>query len=206
MDLPADKPWAPSCERNRDAILAVLRPLLARHRQVLEVGSGTGQHAVHFAAALPHLRWQTSDRAENLPGIRQWLAEAALPNTPPPLLLDVNGIWPSGCFDAVFTSNTLHIMAWAEVETFFAHLPEVLAPGGSLAVYGPFNYGGRYTSAGNAAFDASLKAADPRRGLRDVEAVDTLARAHGFQQLQDHAMPANNRCLIWQRTDAACRA
>jgi SAM-dependent methyltransferase len=199
MQNPADKPFAPACERNRDVILDALRPLLADRQRVLEVGSGTGQHAVHFAAALPHLVWQTSERSDNLPGIHLWLAEAALPNTPSPLELDVSCRWPAGSFDAVFTSNTLHIMGWPEVEAFFAGLPALLAADARLIVYGPFNYGGRFTSTSNAAFDVSLKADDPRRGIRDIEAVDALARSIGFTLVEDRAMPANNRCLSWQR-------
>ena len=120
-----DKPHSPACERNRNAILGVLSRHFADRRRVLEIGSGTGQHAVHFAAALPALTWQSSDRAEQLPGIRAWLDEAALPNTPPPLELDVNGDWPSGPFDAVFSANTLHIMSWPEVQRLFARLPAV---------------------------------------------------------------------------------
>lgn len=200
MESPAEKPFAPACERNRDVILDALKPHLADRQRVLEVGSGTGQHAVHFAAALPHLLWQTSDRSNNLPGIRLWLAEAALPNTPPPLELDVSGHWPVGRFDAVFTSNTLHIMGWPEVEAFFAGLPALLAADARLIVYGPFNYGGCFTSASNAAFDASLKADDPHRGIRDIEAVDALAQAIGFTLIEDRAMPANNRCVSWQRS------
>jgi len=199
MQNPADKPFAPACERNRNVILDALTPQLAKRQRVLEVGSGTGQHAVHFAAALPHLVWQTSERRENLPGIHLWLAEAALPNTPQPLELDVSGRWPAGSFDAVFTSNTLHIMGWPEVEAFFAGLPALLAPDASLIVYGPFNYGGRFTSASNAAFDASLKADDPHRGIRDFEAVNALARSIGFTLVEDRAMPASNRCLSWRR-------
>ncbi len=200
MQSRVDKPFAPACERNRDVILDALKPLLADRRRVLEVGSGTGQHAVHFAAALPHLVWQTSERRDNLPGIHLWLAEAALPNTPTPLELDVSGDWPVGRFDAVFTSNTLHIMGWPEVEAFFAGLPALLAADARLIIYGPFNYGGRFTSTSNAAFDASLKADDPHRGIRDFEAVDALARGIGFTLLEDRAMPANNRCLSWQRS------
>lgn len=198
-----DKPYSPACERNRDPILAVLREHFADRRHVLEIGSGTGQHAVHFAAGLPHLRWQASDRAENLPGIRCWLDEAALPNTPAPLVLDVNGPWPStppAPFDAAFTANTLHIMAWAEVERLFAALDRVLGADALLAIYGPFNDGGRYSSPSNAAFDASLKAQAPHMGLRDVEAVDALAAAIGLQRIDARALPANNRCLVWRRT------
>jgi cyclopropane fatty-acyl-phospholipid synthase-like methyltransferase len=192
------KPHAPSCERNRDPILAVLQPALADCRAVLEVGSGTGQHAIYFAARLPHLLWQTSDQAPRLAGIRAWLEEAGLPNTPPPLALDVSGRWPARRFDAVFSANTLHIMAWLQVTTFFAALPGVLRPGGQLLIYGPFNYGGRYTSPGNARFDASLRAEAAYQGIRDFEAVDELARNSGFVLVDDHSMPANNRCLVWR--------
>jgi len=166
---------------------------------VLEIGSGTGQHAVHFAAALPQLVWQTSDRPDNLPGIRQWLAEARLPNTPEPLVFDVNGPLPSGRFDAVFSANTLHIMGWPEVIRLFAALPQLMAPSAVLTVYGPFNYDGAFTSPSNAAFDASLRADQPQRGIRDFEAVDALAQAAGLALIDDHAMPANNRCITWQR-------
>jgi hypothetical protein len=196
-----EKPNSPASERNRGPILAVLREHFADRHSVLEVGSGTGQHAVHFAAALPQLLWQASDRAENLPGIRLWLEEAALPNTPAPLQFDVNQPdWPAQRYDAVFSANTLHIMGWSEVETFFRRLPELLLPRAKLALYGPFNYGSRFTSDSNAAFDASLRAAAPWRGIRDFEAVDALALGIGFTLLEDRAMPANNRCLVWARS------
>ncbi|MES2884881.1 MAG: DUF938 domain-containing protein [Pseudomonadota bacterium] len=184
---------------HREPILAVLRQHFAGRRLVLEVGSGTGQHAVHFAEALPHLVWQTSDRPEYHEGIRQWLTEAALPNTRPPLLLDVNGTWPAATFDAVFTANTLHIMSWVEVRRFFAALPSVLTNDAVLAIYGPFNYGGAFSSESNALFDADLRARGAHMGIRDFEAVDALAREAGLRLLQDHALPANNRCIVWQR-------
>lgn len=196
----SDKPFAPSCERNREPILQVLAPLLRTARSVLEVGSGTGQHAVHFAAAMPWLTWQTSERAEHLPGLGLWLAETALPNTPPALTLDVaQGPWPALQVDAVFTANTLHIMGWPQVQAFFAGVSGVLAPGGTLATYGPFNENGAYTSESNAQFDAWLKARDPHSAIRDFEAVDALARGIGLQLMDDHAMPANNRLLVWRR-------
>lgn len=194
-----EKPYASACDRNRDPILAVLRERFADRRRVLEIGSGTGQHAVYFAAALPHLVWQTSEVAEQLPGLRLWLDEAALPNTPAPLALDVNDALPQGEFDAVFTANTLHIMGWAEVQRLFMLLPRVMSADALLTVYGPFNYQGRFTSASNAAFDASLRSGDARRGIRDFEAVDELAQASGLVLLEDRAMPANNRCITWQR-------
>jgi len=194
-----DKPFSESCVQNRDPILAILRPLFADRRHVLEIGSGTGQHAVYFAADLPHLVWQTADVPQHHPGIQAWLEEAAVPNVLPPLALDVNDTaWRSGRYDAVFSANTLHIMGWPEVERFFAGVGAVLEAGGILAVYGPFNYGGRYTSESNARFDAWLKARDPASGVRDFEAVDALARSQGLVLQQDIAMPANNRTLVWR--------
>ena len=195
-----DKPFSPSCERNRDPILVVLRNHFAHRMQVLEVGSGTGQHAVHFAQAMPWLQWQCSDRAQYLPGIQRWLEEAALPNTPAPLLLDVaTGPWPSARYDAVFSANTLHIMGWPEVEACFAGLDRVLADEATLVIYGPFNYDSDFSSDSNRDFDASLRARDPRMGIRDAEAVDALAHGIGMVLVDDVAMPANNRCLVWRR-------
>ena len=207
------KPFSPSCERNRDPILEVLRDHFADRRQVLEIGSGTGQHAVHFAAALPNLIWQCSDRAENLAGVRQWLDDAGLPNTPAPIELDVAGDWstldaPLGRlretgqsgFDGVFSANTLHIMGWPAVEAFFAGLPAVISDDARLCVYGPFNRNGRYSSDSNRAFDGWLKARDPASAIRDAEAVDRLAETVGLRLVADIAMPANNCCRIWQRS------
>jgi cyclopropane fatty-acyl-phospholipid synthase-like methyltransferase len=194
------KPYSPACDQNRNPILAVLREHFADRSRVLEIGSGTGQHAVYFAGAMPHLSWQTSDLAENLPGIRLWLDEAALPNTPAPLELDVNGAWPERRFDAVFSANALHIMSWPEVETLFAGLPSVMTKDAKLAIYGPFNYDGCYTSDSNAAFDQWLKSQAPHMGIRDFEAVDKLAQKVGLRLLGDCAMPANNRCLVWQQS------
>ena len=203
--MPDALPNAPSCERNREPILAVLQRHFSERRHVLEIGSGTGQHAVHFAAAMPWLRWQCSDRAEYLPGIRAWLGHAALPNTPAPVELDVaTGPWPRPAngtrFDAAFSANTLHIMGWPEVEAFFAGLDRTLAADAVLVVYGPFNYGGDYTSGSNREFDGWLKARDPRSGIRDFEAVYALARGIGLALVEDVAMPANNRCIAWRRT------
>lgn len=195
-----DKPYSAACERNRDPILAVLREHFADRRRVLEIGSGTGQHAVHFAAALPQLVWQTSDIPHNHAGIRAWIDEAALPNVLPPLALDANDTrWSAGTYDAVFSANTLHIMSWAEVLKTFAHLREVLTPDAVLVIYGPFNYGGRFTSDSNAAFERELKSRGAHMGIRDFEAVDALARDAGLKPVEDRAMPANNRCLVWRR-------
>lgn len=194
-------PFSPACERNREPILAVLREHLALPARVLEVGSGTGQHGEYFAARLPHLQWQCSDRNGHLPGLSARIDLAGLPNLPGPFELDVarRELWPARRFDAVYSANTLHIMGWGEVQQFFQLVSAVLEPQSRLIVYGPFNYGGCYTSDSNAAFDAQLRADDPRRGIRDFEAVDALARAQGFLLSADLAMPANNRCLVWQR-------
>jgi cyclopropane fatty-acyl-phospholipid synthase-like methyltransferase len=201
MDQP-DKPYSPSCDRNREPILAVLRDHFMDRRRVLEIGSGTGQHAVFFANALPHVIWQASDRRENLAGIRAWLDEAALPNTPTPLELDVNEAWPRQRYDAVFSANILHIMSWTEVERLFAGLGEIMIEEGKLVIYGPFNCRGQYTSESNAAFDVWLKARGDHQGIRDFESVAALAGEIGLELLEDRAMPANNRCLVWRRVGA----
>ena len=197
-----NKPHAPATDRNRDPILSVLRKRFADRRSVLEIGSGTGQHAVYFAGALPWLRWQTSDVAGHLPGMQLWLDEAGLPNTPAPVALDLRQDWPDLSFDAVFSANTLHIMGWPEVEQLFSELGRHMPPAGLLTVYGPFNYGGRFTSDSNARFDAMLRSDNPASGLRDFEAVDALATQAGLFLLEDRAMPANNRCITWQREPA----
>jgi cyclopropane fatty-acyl-phospholipid synthase-like methyltransferase len=197
-----NKPYAPATDRNREPILEVLRERLADCRQVLEIGSGTGQHAVYFAQALPGVRWQTSDVADNLPGIILWLQEAGLPNTPDPVEVDMRKAWPELVFDAVFSANTLHIMGWPEVVQLFLELGRHMPPAGLLVVYGPFNYGGHFTCDSNARFDASLRAGNPASGLRDFEAVAALAARADLVLLEDRAMPANNRCITWQRGPA----
>lgn len=195
-----EKPHAPSTEKNRQPILEVLREHFSDRRQVLEIGSGTGQHAVFFAENLPHLNWQTSDCADNLPGISAWLAEAALPNTPPPLVFNVLEAWPERRVDAIFSANTLHIMPWPAVVRLFVRLPELLLADAKVLIYGPFNYGGRFTSESNAAFDVRLKESRPHQGIRDFEVLNQLAAEAGLQLLEDRAMPSNNRCLVWQNS------
>ncbi|MGH8029409.1 MAG: DUF938 domain-containing protein [Arenimonas sp.] len=198
--MPDDLPDAPATGRNRDPILAVLREQFAECTHVLEIGSGTGQHAVHFAAHLPHLNWQTSDLAENHAGIHAWIAASKLTNVAPPLTIDAAdpATWPDRRFDAVFSANTLHIMGWPQVLALFANLPRVVVHGARLVIYGPFNVGGKYTAPGNEAFDARLRSDDPQRGIRDLEAVQALAAKAGFEFLADIDMPANNRCLAWR--------
>ena len=141
------KPYAESCDINKEPILEVLRKLFADRRHVLEIASGTGQHAVHFAGALPHLTWQTSELPQNHAGIRMWLDEASLPNVLSPVHIDANDTnWPVSGFDAIFNANTVHILSWPEVEKLFAGIGRVLEDGGLLCLYGPFNYGGEFTS------------------------------------------------------------
>lgn len=194
------RPFSQACENNRAPILAVLARVFAACRQVLEIGSGTGQHAVYFAPRLPHLVWQPSDLPEYLPGIRAWLAACPAANLRPPIALDVTTAdWGVAEVDAVFSANTLHIMPWTAVAACFAKLPEVLAPGGVLAIYGPFNYRGAYTAASNARFDAWLRERAAHQGIRDFEAVAALATEAGLALLEDNAMPANNRLLVWRR-------
>ncbi|PLX62663.1 DUF938 domain-containing protein [Sedimenticola selenatireducens] len=194
------KPYSESCDQNRDPILSVIQPLFAELTRVLEIGSGTGQHAVYFAAAMPHLTWHTSDCLEYHDGIRLWLEEAALPNVRSPLQLDVaRSVWPSLDVEAVFSANTAHIMHWPGVEAMFAGVGGLLPAGGLFALYGPFNYQGRFTSDSNARFDGWLKQRDPAMGVRDFEALDRLANAAGMALMQDFEMPANNRILCWRR-------
>ena len=190
-----------ACERNKEPILSVLRGAFASVRSVLEVGSGTGQHAVYFAAHLPQLSWQPSEVPEFLAPLAERIRLEGGANLRPPVALDVRATpWPGTPVEAVFSANTLHIMSWESVGDFFRGVGGVLTPAGVLCVYGPFNYGGRYTSESNAQFDAWLKARDPVSGLRDFAAVDALALAQGLELLADHPMPANNRTLVWRRT------
>ena len=193
-----DKPYAESCDQNKGPILAVLCRLFAKAGIVLEIGSGTGQHAIHFAAAMPHLVWQTSDRKENHRGIHAWLHEARLPNTRQPIDLDVSGHWPEQTYDAVFSANTVHIMSWLEVERCFEGIGKVLAPGGCFVLYGPFNYNGQYTSDSNRRFDGWLKQRDPHSGIRDFRDLNRLAEVQGLLFEEDIEMPVNNRILVWR--------
>lgn len=193
------KPYAESCDENRAPILAVLMHLFRDIQSVLEIGSGTGQHGVYFAAAMPHLIWHTSDVAENLPGIGAWLEEAALPNLRDPIPLDVSGVWPAMAYDGVFSANTAHIMSWTEVEQMFQGIGRVLKPGGCFALYGPFNYRGEYSSDSNRRFDLWLKSRNPLSGIRDFEALDKLAALNRLGFTEDVEMPVNNRILVWRR-------
>lgn len=197
------KPYSESCDQNREPILSVIRPLLADCSSVLELGSGTGQHAVYFAARLPHLVWHTSDCAEYHAGIKQWLQEAGLENTRGPIELNVStSAWPQEQFDGVFSANTAHIMHWPDVEAMFAGVGAVLSNGGRFLLYGPFNYAQQYTSESNARFDDYLKSRDPESGIRNFEDLDKLAKQASMVLKYDYEMPANNRILYWEKRQA----
>ncbi len=194
------KQYSEACDQNRDPILAILRNEFAGVQRVLEIGSGTGQHAVYFARHLPHLDWQTSDLAENHASIRAWIADQGPPNVLPPLPLDVlDGPWPQQHYDGIFSANTTHIMSWPAVRLMFEGIGRVLEPAAVFCLYGPFNYHNRFTSDSNAHFDAWLKQRDPASGIRNFEDLDDLAARHGMRLVNDHEMPVNNRLLVWTR-------
>ncbi len=194
------KPYSESCEQNRAPILNILRHEFARSKTVLEIGSGTGQHAVYFAPELQHLTWHTSDMRENLPGIKMWLNDADLKNIHGPHELDVNqASWPVETIEAVYSANSTHIMSWDSVLNMFAGIGRILQPKGVFCLYGPFNYNGSFTSDSNARFEVWLKQRDPQSGIRDFEALNTLAQTQDMVLKQDYEMPANNRILVWSK-------
>jgi SAM-dependent methyltransferase len=194
------KPFSEACEQNKVPILAVLREAFAQRRAVLEIGAGTGQHAVYFAAELPHLQWYASDVAQHHAGIAAWLAEYPGDNLSGPCELDVSQQpWPEFDVDAVFSANTAHIMDWPGVERMFAGVGRLLAPGGVFCLYGPFNYHGEYTSDSNARFDQFLRTRDPASGIRDIDDLERLGEQHALQLVRDYEMPVNNRLLRWHK-------
>lgn len=198
------KQFSPACERNQEPILAHLKTYLSNAVNVLEIGSGTGQHAVYFGRHLPHVRWQTSDRAENHPSIRAWINEDGDERVLDPLTIDVGSDeWPTQKYDAVFTANTCHIMHWDDVNRMFAGVSQLLADDGFFIIYGPFNYGGQFTSLSNREFDVALKSQAAHRGIRDIEAMQELAAQNQLGLQQDLTMPANNRLLIFSNTKSA---
>jgi SAM-dependent methyltransferase len=191
-------PFSAACERNKDPILEVLRIRFAGRGQALEIGSGTGQHAVHFARALKGLIWHPTEQLAYLPDLAERVKLEGPPNLRAPTLLDVRqAVWPLRSVDALFTANTLHIMSWPEVMALFHGVGNVLAPGGVLCIYGPFRYDGRYTSQSNRDFDRMLQERDPLSGLRDMTAVASLAGQYGLQLDADHDLPANNRLVVF---------
>lgn len=194
----SQRPFSQACVNNQQPILEIIEPLFSEVDEVLEVGSGTGQHAVYFGKAMPHVRWQCSDQIENHAGINAWREWAQLPNVLKPLALDVDQPWPIATTPAIFCANVIHIISWSQVEKLFAGIASHLRKPGIVCFYGPYNYNGKFTSESNARFDQWLKDRDPNSGIRDFEKVDALARNAGLELQADHAMPANNRCLVWR--------
>lgn len=194
------KPFAESSEQNKYPINTVLKQYFESIKSVLEIGSGTGQHAVFFAEQFSGLSWITSDQVEYHDGIKMWLDDCNLQNIEGPLLLDVDqNDWPLKQTDAVFSANTVHIMGWSSVENMFAGIGQILNKEGVFCLYGPFNYNGQFSSESNARFDLWLKQRDPVSGVRDFEALQKLAEKAGLEFVNDHEMPANNRILVWQK-------
>ncbi|MDH3527485.1 MAG: class I SAM-dependent methyltransferase [Gammaproteobacteria bacterium] len=193
------KQFSEACEENKQPILAVLEKEFSDCRTVLEIGSGTGQHALFFARQLPHITWQPSDLPASHASIDAWRATTQLPNLLAPLTLDVRADhWPEADYDAVFSANTTHIIDWPAVQDMFRGIGEVLQTGGVFCLYGPFNYNRRYTSESNARFDQWLKQRDPASGLRDFEDLERLAGELGLTLAHDYEMPVNNRLLVWR--------
>jgi cyclopropane fatty-acyl-phospholipid synthase-like methyltransferase len=195
MSRSPSPPFSPACERNKGPILAVLEQVLPRDGTVLEIGSGTGQHVVYFSAHLPHLRWQPSEREENLAGLRLRLQNEGGANILPPLTLDVRGAWPNTQFEAVFSANTAHIMSWAGVCDLFAGVAHHLAGSGVFCLYGPFNENGEFTAPSNAAFHEQLRRENPEMGLRDITDLENLADRQQLRLVNRFSLPANNQIL-----------
>ncbi|MDV2859276.1 DUF938 domain-containing protein [Psychrobacter sp. CAM01] len=204
---PAGVPFSQACENNKAPILNVLQKELQEHTHVLEVGSGTGQHSVYFAPRLPHLQWQTSDVTDNHQVIQAWHNAYPAPNLYAPLAFNLltDSIPKTNTgepYDAVFTANTLHIIAWPLVERLFELVGAALPLDGKLIVYGPFNENGRYTSASNQQFDISLRQRDAGSGIRHKEEIIALANTHHLILMTQYQMPANNKILVFQKITA----
>ncbi len=196
-----DLPYSQACENNKQAILEALSPLLHKVSSVLEVGSGTGQHAVHFAANLPHISWQTSDLLQNHAGILAWIEHSGLANIIAPIELDVrNFAWPRAALEAIYCANSIHIMSWESAQMFIVDAVSALGHKGQFVLYGPFNYDGSYTSESNRSFDQWLKIQNPESGIREFEQVDDLMRQGGLELVRDTTMPANNRLIAWRKS------
>lgn len=195
-----NKPYSESCDQNKEPIFSVIAPILSDVSSVLEIGSGTGQHAVYFAEKMPHLSWHTSDCKSYLSGIEAWLLDAGLSNLKSPFELDVSATqWPQLDVDAVFTANSIHIMQQQNVIDFFAGAGALLRRKGSLIIYGPFNYNASFTSESNKSFDLWLKSRDPLSGIKHFEDILSLANNNALQLVTDYEMPANNRILHFMK-------
>ena len=192
--------YSEACERNKAPIAAQLQQQFAHCKTVLEIGSASGQHVLHFAEIMPNITWQPSDLAPYLPGLSFNLENSpANVHTPQPLIED-SDIWlQNNSFDGLFSANTLHIMPWPQVEAFFARSGKQLKQGAKLCVYGPFNYNGEYSSPSNAEFDIWLASRQTGSGIRDIEAVTKQAKVNGFELINDIKMPANNQLLCFNK-------
>ncbi len=194
------KPVSPSCERNQQPILERLKAVFPDTADILEIGSGTGQHAVYFSTHQSDWRWQTSDVIDHHEGIQEWLADADLSNALPPLELEVcSGTWPDKKYHAVFSANTAHIMSWDEVCCMIRGAGAVLMSGGSFCLYGPFNKNGEFNSESNRRFDAQLRIDTPHMGIRDIENLVDQAEKAGLSIENEIDMPANNRILVFRK-------
>ncbi len=193
--------YAPATQRNRDAILDVLRGALPTSGLVLEIASGSGEHVVHFAQALPHLTFQPTDpSAEALHSIAAWMEASDLPNIRPPLRLDVTELpWPVTAAQAMLCINMIHISPWQATLSLIANAGMLLPAGAPLYLYGPYKRNGAHTAPSNEVFDRSLRDRDAEWGVRDVEAVADLAAAAGFSAPAITEMPANNLSLVFRR-------
>ncbi len=197
------RPFSQACEENKQPILDVIQDYFGDVNFVLEVGSGTGQHAIFFAENLPHLIWQTSDRATNHGEINLWLDDYQGSNLKRPLNLDVTQPWPIESTPAIFSANTTHIMLWEMDQYLFQGIGATLEQGGYFCLYGPFNFNGNYTSDSNEQFDEYLKSKDPEMGIRNFEDLNELAKENNLTFINRHAMPANNFILVWQANQIA---
>jgi cyclopropane fatty-acyl-phospholipid synthase-like methyltransferase len=192
--------YSSAAERNRKPIFEQLKDLLPGRGTVLEIGSGTGQHAVYFAENLPYLNWQPSDRCENVPGLEACFARAGNRRILQPLELDVlTDQWPAATYQAAYSANTSHIMSWTAVKAMFAGVGECLVEGGRFCLYGPFNIDGNFTAESNRRFDLQLRAGDPEMGLRDMGDIEKLANRNHLGLERTIAMPANNYLLVFKK-------
>jgi len=194
----SEKPFSAAAERNRAPIGEVLCAALPDRGSLLEIGSGTGQHALWMCERMPAWRWQPSEHPDQFPTLRSGLAGHAPDNLAAPVVLDVTADWPDGPFDAVFSANTAHIMHWPAVQAMFAGVGRVLDRAGRFLLYGPFMRAGEHNAPGNAQFDQSLRRRDPGMGVRDLDDLDALAARHGLTRIAELAMPANNHTLIFE--------
>jgi SAM-dependent methyltransferase len=196
-------PFSEACERNKEPILDVLRSVFADRSNVLEIGSGTGQHAVHFATHLEHVTWHPTERLSAVPQLAARIQTEGGRNLRQPMVLDVRqSVWPLRSVDAVFTANTLHILSWSEVTAMFQGIGGTLTSGGVVCIYGPFRYAGRYTSPSNLEFDRLLQERDPESGIREIHDLTELASGFGLRLEADHDLPAYNRLLVFMKEPA----